>query len=119
MKKVSIFITAFLFNILAAFGSENAPTPAQAWNELYPATEAQIKAPTFRDKDYNILDYGKRSDTKGYLYTELINNVIKKCSEEGGGRVIVPGLRMADGTDNVAERRKPASRRGRHTTFHR
>lgn len=90
MKKASIFIAALLLGICGANAEVSAPTPAQAWGELYGEVESQIKAPTFRDKDYNILDYGKRSDTKGYLYTDLINNVIKKCSEDGGGRVVVP-----------------------------
>lgn len=31
----------------------------KAWSEVYPQVEARIKAPTFRDKDYNILDFDK------------------------------------------------------------
>ena len=76
---------------LTAFSSPAVPvTPAQAWDSIYPSVEAQIKAPQFRDKDYKLLDYGKKSDTKGYLYTELINSVIDRCSSEGGGRVVIP-----------------------------
>lgn len=45
----------------------------EAWATLYPEIEKNIKAPTFRDKDYKIFDYGKKSKTKGFLYTELIN----------------------------------------------
>ncbi len=63
---------------------------ARAWQELYPEIEKNIKAPTFRDKDYPIFKYGKKSGTEGYLYTELINKVIDRCSREGGGRVIIP-----------------------------
>ncbi|WP_289763225.1 glycoside hydrolase family 28 protein [uncultured Duncaniella sp.] len=62
----------------------------EAWATLYPQIEKSIQAPTFRDKDYKIFDYGKKSKTKGFLYTELINKVIDLCSREGGGRVIIP-----------------------------
>lgn len=62
----------------------------KAWAELYPEIEKAIKTPTFRDKDYPIFKYGKKSNTEGYLYTELINKVIDRCSREGGGRVIIP-----------------------------
>lgn len=65
-------------------------TLKEAWDKIYPEVEAQIKAPTFRDRDYNLLDYGKRSETPGFLYTEMINSLIDRCSKEGGGRVIIP-----------------------------
>ena len=67
-----------------------AITPDQAWNELYPQIEKSVQQPTFRAKDYKLLDYGKKSKTKGFLYTELINKVIDVCSREGGGRVVIP-----------------------------
>lgn len=71
----------------------------KAWSEVYPQVEARIKAPTFRDKDYNILDFDKSKKKKGkkaaaksadFLYTDMINSAIKKCSADGGGRVVVP-----------------------------
>lgn len=68
----------------------STPDAKQAWTTLYPEIEKQIQAPTFRDKDYRLFDYGKKSKTKGFLYTELINNVIDLCSSEGGGRVVIP-----------------------------
>ena len=54
---------------------ERSKAEAQAWNELYPEIEKAIQAPTFRDKDYPIFKFGKKSNTEGYLYTELINSV--------------------------------------------
>ena len=85
MKK----ITTLLFALWAA-ATAYAATAEQAWTEVYPQVEAQIKAPTFPDKDYKLFDYGKKSKTKGFLYTELINKVIDLCSRQGGGRVIIP-----------------------------
>ncbi|MCM1076542.1 MAG: glycoside hydrolase family 28 protein [Bacteroides sp.] len=62
----------------------------KVWNELYPEIEKSVQLPAFRDKDYPIFKYGKQSKTEGYLYTELINSVIDRCSREGGGRVVIP-----------------------------
>ena len=67
-----------------------AQEPAEAWKTLYPQIDAAVSAPTFRDKDYNILKYGKRSNKEGHLYTDLINKTIARCSKDGGGRVIIP-----------------------------
>ncbi len=92
MKKAKNFITFLVIATMqagiAAFAGETEAL-SDPWSGMA-TVEAQIKAPEFRDKDYRITDYGKRSETKGYLYTDLINNVIKRCSEEGGGRVVIP-----------------------------
>lgn len=48
-----------------------------------------IIAPTFNNKDYNILSYGAKGDGV-YECTEAINKAIDDCSKNGGGRVIVP-----------------------------
>ena len=85
MKKFFLTALAALLSVSAW-----AITPEKAWNEVYPAIEKQIAQPSFRDKDYKLLDYGKKSRTKGFLYTELINKVIDVCSREGGGRVVIP-----------------------------
>ncbi|MCM1521029.1 MAG: glycoside hydrolase family 88 protein [Muribaculaceae bacterium] len=88
MKKTALLIVACLLG-LASY-AQGMISPKVAWDSIYPAVESQIKAPEFRDKDYRLLDYGKVSKTPGYLYTELINKVIDRCSSEGGGRVIIP-----------------------------
>ncbi len=49
----------------------------------------EIKAPVFKDKVYNIKDFGAIPDGHT-LNTDAINNAITKCSEEGGGKVIIP-----------------------------
>ncbi len=82
-------ISMMLVGLLLAAGAW-AMTPDEAWNTVYPEIEKSIEQPTFRAKDYKLLDYGKKSKTKGFLYTELINKVIDVCSREGGGRVVIP-----------------------------
>lgn len=48
-----------------------------------------IHIPSFRDVDFNIVDYGAVTGGK-HDCCEVINRIISICSEEGGGRVIVP-----------------------------
>ena len=48
-----------------------------------------IKAPSFRAVDYNIMDFGAVADTL-VDSRQAINDAITKCSDEGGGRVVVP-----------------------------
>lgn len=85
MKKITTLLLA-----LWVAATAMATSPQEAWTTTYPAIEARIKAPEFRQKDYKLFDYGKKSKTKGFLYTELINKTIDLCSREGGGRVIIP-----------------------------
>ncbi len=86
MKKICMMLAGLFLN----WGSVAAITPDEAWRDVYPQIEKSISQPEFRAKDYKIFDYGKKSKTKGFLYTELINKVIDVCSREGGGRVVVP-----------------------------
>jgi polygalacturonase len=46
---------------------------------------------------YNILDYGAKSDTS-QLSTEAINKAIATCNSKGGGRVVVPAGNYKSGT---------------------
>jgi len=56
----------------------------------------QIKPPTFKNKDYNILDFGALGDgiTKS---TAAFKKAIDACNAGGGGRVIVPSGRFLTG----------------------
>lgn len=48
-----------------------------------------ITQPEFRKVDYNILTFGARADTT-VDSRPAINEAITRCSDEGGGRVVVP-----------------------------
>ena len=54
-----------------------------------PFAMGEIKAPVFRDKSFNIMDFGAIPDAI-LSNTDPINNAITKCSEDGGGMVIIP-----------------------------
>jgi polygalacturonase len=53
------------------------------------ALKKQIKAPKFRNKDYDVTSFGAVGNgvTKN---TEAIRSAIEQCSADGGGRVVIP-----------------------------
>lgn len=56
----------------------------------------QIKAPKFKNRDYNIVDFGAKGDgvTKN---TEAFKKAIEACNAKGGGRVVVPAGKFLTG----------------------
>lgn len=101
MKKTLITLAAAVVCTMSAQAEGIAERAKKAWSEVYPQVEARIKAPSFPDKDYNILKFGKKSEKEGYLYTKMINKAIEKCSKDGGGRVIVPAGTWLTGPINL------------------
>ena len=85
MKK----ILSITFLILIAF-SLNAQDQKTAWKKTYPKILKNIKAPKFKNTDYNIKDFGAVANDNSVLNTEAINRAIATCSLNGGGKVIVP-----------------------------
>ena len=51
--------------------------------------DIRVKVPSFAEKEYNILDFGARSDNE-FNNKEAIQNAINECSLKGGGKVIIP-----------------------------
>ena len=49
----------------------------------------EVIRPTFKNKDYNILDFGAKSDYE-FNNRLAIQNAIDECTKNGGGRVIIP-----------------------------
>ncbi|WP_342648589.1 glycoside hydrolase family 28 protein [Mucilaginibacter sp. CSA2-8R] len=60
------------------------------------ALRRQIKAPVFKNKDYNVLDFGAKGDgvTKN---TAAFKKAIESCNAAGGGRVVVPAGKFFTG----------------------
>ncbi|MEL1242543.1 glycoside hydrolase family 28 protein [Flavobacterium flavipallidum] len=48
-----------------------------------------IKAPKFKNQEFNILDFGAKADGKT-LNSEAFKKAIETCNNKGGGKVIVP-----------------------------
>lgn len=85
MKKLFLALAASL--LVTGATAQDAET---AWNKLYPQVEKNIKAPTFKNKDYNIKDFGAVAGNAAKLNHDAINKAIDECSAKGGGRVVVP-----------------------------
>lgn len=80
-------MTCILFGSVS--GQQNKWTDTkQILNEVEDLKQ-QIVKPTFRDKDYVVTDFGAKGDGTSKS-TEIINSLIATCSQEGGGRVVVP-----------------------------
>ncbi|MBT29990.1 MAG: glycoside hydrolase [Thalassobius sp.] len=77
---------------LGVFACNKANYPKEEEPDNWKQLEAildEIKVPEFPDKTYLVTDFGAVADGTTDC-TEAINNAITKCSEEGGGKVIVP-----------------------------
>lgn len=91
-----------LLSLLFGFCACNPATPPQDANSPDPWEQvndilSQIKPPQFRDQTYNILDFGAVADISTNSLPALAA-AIEKCSEEGGGKVLVPpGIFRVDG----------------------
>lgn len=84
-----VFIVAYCFtfcstkkNVGEDFG-DNFPM------EQMIRIEKSIKEPIFKDKIYNILDFGAVADGKT-MATTNIKKAIETCSKNGGGKVLIP-----------------------------
>jgi len=92
MKSNKDFLKLFLFIIfshISIYAQEKVWTsssqPLQEMEEI----RKLIKAPVFKDAEYNVADYGAVGDGLK-KNTEAFKKAIEACSKAGGGKVIVP-----------------------------
>ena len=83
MKKLLLLFLAAM-SFFACSVSISKRLPEEAAKIL-----SNIKAPEFRAVDYSIVDFGAVPDTL-VDSRKAINDAITKCSNDGGGRVVVP-----------------------------
>jgi len=83
MKKSLIILAFVIFALPLIALADNDP-----WQKAEQILE-QIKDPVFPDRDYLITKNGAKPGSK-HDNTKIINRLIEKCSNAGGGRVIVP-----------------------------
>ncbi len=92
MKKQFLYLTAsFVLTALVACQPKATVQPeASATAGLnLPFEMPEIQEPTFKADTFNIEDFGAVANDHS-LSTEAINSAIKKCSEAGGGVVLIP-----------------------------
>ena len=64
---------------------------AEGWDDiLYKQIESSIVAPTFADKSYRVTKYGASTKASAKDNQKAINKAIEICSQNGGGKVIIP-----------------------------
>ncbi|QOW10433.1 glycoside hydrolase family 28 protein [Kaistella flava (ex Peng et al. 2021)] len=95
----------FVFAILCSGMIANSCTPKNAvtadFGDNFPmeqmlAIEKTIKEPVFKNKVYNILDFGAVADGKT-MATASIKKAIETSSKNGGGKVLVPAGKYLTG----------------------
>jgi len=85
-KRILMLVFCLLFS--SSLFSQNEVSSNSYWSKLPSIIEA-IKAPVFKNKIYNILDFGAKSG--GVVdNTQVFRKAIQKCSKSGGGIVLVP-----------------------------
>jgi polygalacturonase len=93
MKKLNRYFSFLLliatFNGCGQLKNQSATTTeADPWAKAE-EIRSQIKAPTFKNKDYRITDFGASTDST-ILSTKAFEKAIQTCAAGGGGRVVVP-----------------------------
>lgn len=84
-KMVLTFVTAMM-SVAVSMAGNKEMAEADGWEHAQ-QVEALIHAPQFKSHTYNICDYHHAGDS---LYTDAINQAIVKCSNDGGGTVLIP-----------------------------
>ncbi len=84
VQLAAIILVLFAVPVLG----QNEVSATTAWAKL-PSILATIKEPVFKNKTYNILDFGGKS---GGVFdnTQVFKKAIQKCTKNGGGIVLVP-----------------------------
>ena len=84
--KKFLLLLAVLSTVTTSFAQATSMAQAKGWKRMQ-QVEKSICVPQFKAQTYNICDFHRSGDT---LYTDAINQAIKRCSEQGGGTVMVP-----------------------------
>jgi polygalacturonase len=98
MKNKILLLIVSLFFISCKIERQN-PIAVDPW-EIMKSIEESVKVPSFKDKTYNIIDFGAVAN--GVVdNTSAINKAILTCSNEGGGKVLVPFGKYLSGPINL------------------
>jgi len=91
LKKITnklFFLLVFALFIGSSLFSQENNSSKEQWAKMESILK-NIKNPTFKNKIFNILEYGAQSNST-FDNTEAITKAIKECSKNGGGIVLVP-----------------------------
>lgn len=97
-KKFMFLLIALIVATSTVVGQEKNKSK-NAWEKAQLIID-NVKPPTFPNKTYNIIDFGAVADGNSNN-TLSINNAIKACSKDGGGKVVVPSGKYFTGPINL------------------
>ncbi len=90
---LAVCFTLFCNNTIDA---QNTPQEKASTKKKYPFDMPEVQLPKFKTDTLNIVDFGAVPNSK-ILCTKAINAAISKCSESGGGVVVIPSGMWASG----------------------
>ncbi|WP_234123717.1 glycoside hydrolase family 28 protein [Clostridium hydrogenum] len=105
-KHLKIYITALFVIIVLAFGVSffvrnkkvyGSSDEAKKYTYDLPFKHYEIKETKFKNKDFNIKNYGAVEGNNVKQNTEAFKEAIEACTKNGGGRVVVPSGKFITG----------------------
>ncbi|MEO8255468.1 MAG: glycosyl hydrolase family 28-related protein, partial [Flavobacterium sp.] len=87
INKIANTSTLILLVSCSLFAQQKEESKKQ-WKKMESIIKS-VKYPTFKNKIYNILEYGAQSNST-FDNTKAIAKTIQECSKNGGGIVLVP-----------------------------
>jgi polygalacturonase len=85
-------VSALFFNCAAQKSTDVLTNPWKVKQEI----EKAVVVPTFKNKTYNIVDFGAKSGGQ-VNNSEAFKKAIETCTKNGGGKVIVPSGKFLTG----------------------
>lgn len=85
-------VSALFFNCAAQKSTDVLTNPWKVKQEI----EKAVVVPTFKNKTYNIVDFGAKSDGQ-VNNSEAFKKAIETCTKNGGGKVVVPSGKFLTG----------------------
>ncbi|MBF4466433.1 glycoside hydrolase family 28 protein [Flavobacterium sp. LC2016-12] len=95
LLKTSVLFSTVIVLVLSCGKQISAVSETDPWKKKDLIIKSMPKT-HFLDKDYNVTDFGAVSDGKT-INTAAFGKAIKACSENGGGKVIVPNGKFLTG----------------------
>lgn len=88
----AVLVSALFFNCAAQKRTDVLTNPWKVKQEI----EKAVVVPTFKNKTYNIVDFGAKSGGQ-VNNSEAFKKAIETCTKNGGGKVIVPSGKFLTG----------------------
>jgi polygalacturonase len=95
MKRVLNNTMLFLLTIFILINCSTTQQQASGWDQV-PDILAQIVAPTFPDRNFDITQYGAVGDGTTDC-SDAIRQAMTSCNTAGGGRVVIPAGKFLTG----------------------